>query len=106
MSSLSCPSSLSDPVRGIVVNDKLRTSNKKIYAAGDVASEYHFTYGSRFTVRMSLFIPPNLPPFPPFENPFGSHAADFLARIVIRNAMFKGSSKASKLVIPYVTCRK
>lgn len=63
-----------DEQKGIEVNDRLQTSNSNIYAAGDVASKYKFT-----------------------------HAADFLARTVIQNALFPGSKKASRLVIPWCT---
>jgi pyruvate/2-oxoglutarate dehydrogenase complex dihydrolipoamide dehydrogenase (E3) component len=59
---------------GIVVDDHLRTTNPRIYAAGDVCSRYKFT-----------------------------HAADFLARIVIQNALFWGRAKASQLIIPWCT---
>lgn len=59
---------------GVEVNDKMQTTNPMIYAAGDVASKYKFT-----------------------------HAADFQARLVIGNALFKGRSKASSLVIPWAT---
>ena len=60
--------------RGIKVNDKLQTSNKKIYAAGDCCMKYKFT-----------------------------HAADAAARIVISNALFMGRQKLSDLVIPWCT---
>jgi pyruvate/2-oxoglutarate dehydrogenase complex dihydrolipoamide dehydrogenase (E3) component len=60
--------------KGVSVNDRLQTSNPKIYAAGDVCSPYQFT-----------------------------HAADFMARIVIQNALFKGRKKFSSLVIPWCT---
>lgn len=63
-----------DPRKGVTVDDRLRTSNKRIFAAGDVASKYQFT-----------------------------HAADFLARTVLRNALFFGRAKASDLVIPWAT---
>lgn len=63
-----------DPHNGVAVNDRLQTTNKRIYAAGDVCSNYKFT-----------------------------HAADFQARIVIRNALFFGYSKASNLTIPWCT---
>lgn len=59
---------------GIEVKDNLQTTNPMIYAAGDVASKFKFT-----------------------------HAADFMARIVIQNTLFKGRSKASSLVIPWCT---
>jgi len=59
---------------GVVVDDRMRTTNPRIYAAGDVASEKKFT-----------------------------HAADAQARIVIRNALFPGSSSAAGLVIPWAT---
>ena len=59
---------------GITVNDHLRTTNRRIYAAGDVASQYKFT-----------------------------HTADALARIVLTNALFKGRRKASALTIPWCT---
>jgi len=59
---------------GVQVDDRLRTTNPRIFAAGDVCSQYKFT-----------------------------HAADFMARIVVRNALFKGRAKASTLVIPWCT---
>jgi pyruvate/2-oxoglutarate dehydrogenase complex dihydrolipoamide dehydrogenase (E3) component len=59
---------------GVEVDDRLRTSNPRIYAAGDVCSPYKFT-----------------------------HAADAMARIVIQNALFFGRKKASGLVIPWCT---
>jgi pyruvate/2-oxoglutarate dehydrogenase complex dihydrolipoamide dehydrogenase (E3) component len=60
--------------KGVEVNDKLRTSNPKVYACGDVASRFQFT-----------------------------HVADAQARIVIGNALFFGRSKASALTIPWCT---
>lgn len=61
---------------GVIVDDHLRTSNPRIYAAGDVASRYQFT-----------------------------HTADALARIVIQNALFGtfGKKKASALTVPWCT---
>ncbi len=59
---------------GVYVNDRLQTSSPRIYAAGDVCSQYKFT-----------------------------HAADFMARIVIGNALFFGRSKLSALTIPWCT---
>lgn len=63
-----------DLKHGVEVNDQLQTSNRNIYAAGDIASRFRFT-----------------------------HAADFMARIAIRNALFPGRSKASRLIIPWAT---
>ncbi|MBS0202223.1 MAG: mercuric reductase [Planctomycetes bacterium] len=63
-----------DPRRGVIVDDWLRTSNPRIFAAGDVCSPYNFT-----------------------------HAADFMARIVIQNALFLGRARASSLTIPWCT---
>jgi pyruvate/2-oxoglutarate dehydrogenase complex dihydrolipoamide dehydrogenase (E3) component len=66
-----------DPGRGIVVDDGLRTTNRRIFAAGDVASAFKFT-----------------------------HLADAQARIVIRNALFgwlPGRARSSKLVLPWCT---
>jgi len=60
--------------KGVKVNDRLQTSNPRIYAAGDVCSRFQFT-----------------------------HAADFMARIVIPNALFRGRAKASSLIIPWCT---
>jgi pyruvate/2-oxoglutarate dehydrogenase complex dihydrolipoamide dehydrogenase (E3) component len=59
---------------GVLVNDRLQTSNRRAYASGDVCSQYKFT-----------------------------HAADAMSRIVIQNALFFGRRKASALVIPWVT---
>jgi pyruvate/2-oxoglutarate dehydrogenase complex dihydrolipoamide dehydrogenase (E3) component len=59
---------------GLVVNDRLQTTNPRIYGVGDCCSQYKFT-----------------------------HAADFMARAVIRNALFFGKDKMSHLLIPYAT---
>lgn len=63
-----------DKRAGVVVNDKLQTTNPRIYAAGDICLQYKFT-----------------------------HTADAAARIVIQNALFGGSKKASALTIPWCT---
>lgn len=63
-----------DARTGVEVDDTLKTTNPKIYAAGDVASRYQFT-----------------------------HAADFMARTVVRNALFWGRGKLSALTIPWAT---
>jgi len=60
--------------KGVKVDDRLQTTNPRIYACGDICSPYQFT-----------------------------HAADFMARIVIQNALFKGRAKASSLIIPWAT---
>lgn len=60
--------------KGVQVNDRLQTTQSDIYAAGDICSPYQFT-----------------------------HAADFMARTVIRNALFFGRAKASALTIPWCT---
>ncbi|MEE8311869.1 MAG: mercuric reductase, partial [Candidatus Binatia bacterium] len=59
---------------GIRVDDRLRTTNPKVFACGDVASAYKFT-----------------------------HAADAQARIVIQNALFFGRARTTRLVIPWCT---
>jgi pyruvate/2-oxoglutarate dehydrogenase complex dihydrolipoamide dehydrogenase (E3) component len=59
---------------GVTVDDRLRTSNRRIFAAGDVCSPFKFT-----------------------------HAADAAARVVIQNALFFGRARASALVIPWCT---
>ena len=60
--------------QGVRVNSRLQTSNPRVYASGDVCSEYKFT-----------------------------HAADAMSRIVIQNALFYGRRKVSDLVIPWTT---
>ena len=60
--------------KGIRVNDHLQTTNPNIYAAGDVCMKWQFT-----------------------------HAADFAARIVIQNTLFKGRKKLSALNMPWCT---
>jgi pyruvate/2-oxoglutarate dehydrogenase complex dihydrolipoamide dehydrogenase (E3) component len=56
----------------IEVDDRLRTTNSRIYAAGDVCSRLQFT-----------------------------HHADAHARIVIQNALFAPTARTSRLVIPH-----
>jgi len=63
-----------DKREGVVVNDRLQTTNRHIYAAGDVCLQYKFT-----------------------------HLADASARIVIQNALFLGRKKLSALTIPWCT---
>jgi len=63
-----------DRERGVHVNDRLQTSNRHIFAAGDVCSQLRFT-----------------------------HAADAMARLVVRNALFMGRGKVSQLGIPWCT---
>jgi pyruvate/2-oxoglutarate dehydrogenase complex dihydrolipoamide dehydrogenase (E3) component len=63
-----------DAKSGVIVNDYLQTSNKNIYAAGDVCSRFKFT-----------------------------HTADAMARLVIQNAMLLNSAKLSALTIPWCT---
>jgi dihydrolipoamide dehydrogenase len=63
-----------DSRHGVQVNDRLQTSNPRIYAAGDICSRYQFT-----------------------------HTADALARIVIQNALFWGRARVSALTIPWCT---
>ena len=63
-----------DNLVGIRVDDFLQTSNRRIYAAGDVCLEHKFT-----------------------------HTADASARIVVRNALFLGRQRLSSLTIPWCT---
>jgi pyruvate/2-oxoglutarate dehydrogenase complex dihydrolipoamide dehydrogenase (E3) component len=59
---------------GVFVDDRLRTTNHDIYAAGDICSSYQFT-----------------------------HAAEAMARLAIQNALFFGGKRTSDLVIPWTT---
>ncbi|MFM9067263.1 MAG: FAD-dependent oxidoreductase, partial [Planctomycetota bacterium] len=63
-----------DATHGVLVDDFLRTSNRRIYAAGDVCSSWQFT-----------------------------HAADAMAKLVLRNALFFGRARFSSLLIPWCT---
>lgn len=59
---------------GLRLDDRLRTSNRNVFAAGDI------TGGPQFT-----------------------HAADAHARLVLRNAFFFGRAKVTDLLIPWCT---
>jgi pyruvate/2-oxoglutarate dehydrogenase complex dihydrolipoamide dehydrogenase (E3) component/uncharacterized membrane protein YdjX (TVP38/TMEM64 family) len=59
---------------GVDVDERLRTANPRVFAAGDICSRYKFT-----------------------------HAADAMARIVIANALFLARRKVTDLVIPWCT---
>ncbi|MDR4479359.1 MAG: mercuric reductase [Nitrospira sp.] len=64
---------------GVKVNDRLQTTNPRIYAAGDICSRYKFT-----------------------------HAADAMAQIVIQNALFPhpfglGYAGMDSLIMPWCT---
>lgn len=64
---------------GVTVNARLQTTNRRIFAAGDICSRYKFT-----------------------------HAADAMAQIVIQNALFPhplglGSASVESLVMPWCT---
>ena len=60
--------------RGIVVDRRLRTSNRKVFAIGDVTGSYQFT-----------------------------HMAGYHAGIVIRNALFALPAKVDESAVPWVT---
>lgn len=60
--------------RGIKTSERLRTTNSKIYAVGDVTGRHQFT-----------------------------HVADAHARIAVRNALFMGRGSVSDLIVPAAT---
>ncbi|MEM6650266.1 MAG: FAD-dependent oxidoreductase, partial [Pseudomonadota bacterium] len=60
--------------RGIKVDDRLRTSNKRVYAVGDVIGGRQFT-----------------------------HVAGYHASIIVRNIIFKSPSKNKDYLAPWVT---
>ena len=60
--------------KGIAVDDRLRTTNKRVFAIGDVAGGYQFT-----------------------------HMAGYHAGIVIRNALFALPAKVNYSAVPWVT---
>jgi pyruvate/2-oxoglutarate dehydrogenase complex dihydrolipoamide dehydrogenase (E3) component len=59
---------------GVKVDERLRTSNPRVFAAGDICFPWKFT-----------------------------HTADALARILLANALFMGRQKSSALTIPWCT---
>jgi pyruvate/2-oxoglutarate dehydrogenase complex dihydrolipoamide dehydrogenase (E3) component len=59
---------------GIRVDPRLRTSNRRVFACGDVTGGFQFT-----------------------------HAADAAARTVIRNALFLGRARHDRIVVPWCT---
>jgi hypothetical protein len=60
--------------KGVRVDERMQTTNRRIYAAGDICFPYKFT-----------------------------HTADATARIVIQNALFFGRSKSNALTVPWCT---
>lgn len=60
--------------QGVKVNVFLQTTNRNIYAAGDICLDYQFT-----------------------------HMAEAAARIVVQNALFVRSKKVSSLIVPWCT---
>ena len=60
--------------KGVSVDRRLRTSNKRVFAVGDVAGSYQFT-----------------------------HAAGYHAGIVVRNALFRLPAKVDDRAMPWVT---
>ncbi|MDP3722541.1 MAG: mercuric reductase [Candidatus Omnitrophota bacterium] len=59
---------------GVKVNDFLRTTNPRIYAAGDICAPFKFT-----------------------------HTANALGRMAIINALFWGRNRMSRLIVPWCT---
>ncbi len=59
---------------GIRVNDFLQTTNRRVYAAGDICSHLKFT-----------------------------HMADAMARNLIANALFMGRRRTSRMTVPWCT---
>ena len=65
---------ISYTARGVEVDARLRTSNPRVFAAGDICSRFKFT-----------------------------HAADAMGRIVIANALFLARRKVTDLTMPWCT---
>lgn len=63
-----------DASGGVEVDDRLRTSNRRVYAIGDAIAGPGFT-----------------------------HLSDAQARVAVRNALFPGRRRASALVVPWCT---
>ncbi|HLV01858.1 MAG TPA: mercuric reductase [Acidobacteriota bacterium] len=63
-----------DAQTGVSVNERLQTTNRRVYAAGDVCFPYKHT-----------------------------HTADAMARIAVQNALFLGRKKTTDLIIPWCT---
>jgi pyruvate/2-oxoglutarate dehydrogenase complex dihydrolipoamide dehydrogenase (E3) component len=63
--------------KGITVNERLQTSNKAIYAIGDVVGPYQFT-----------------------------HMASYQAGVVLKNIVFKWPAKVNYQTVPWVTYTK
>lgn len=63
-----------DDRKGVHVDDELRTTNRNIFAVGDVCSDLKFT-----------------------------HLSDAHARLVVENALFFRHKRTSRLVVPWVT---
>ncbi|WP_099827677.1 mercuric reductase [Oceaniglobus indicus] len=63
-----------DPETGIEVDDFMRTTNRRVFAAGDVCGGHMFT-----------------------------HVANAAARIAVRNALFFGRQRLSRQIIPWCT---
>jgi pyruvate/2-oxoglutarate dehydrogenase complex dihydrolipoamide dehydrogenase (E3) component len=63
-----------DAKEGVHVNDRLQTTNGRVFASGDICSRFKFT-----------------------------HVADATARVAIQNALFFGRARASALVVPWCT---
>jgi pyruvate/2-oxoglutarate dehydrogenase complex dihydrolipoamide dehydrogenase (E3) component len=63
-----------EPRHGIKVDDRLRSTNPRVFAAGDVCLDARFT-----------------------------HAADASARVAVRNALFRGRQTVSALTLPWCT---
>jgi pyruvate/2-oxoglutarate dehydrogenase complex dihydrolipoamide dehydrogenase (E3) component len=59
---------------GVRVDDHLRTTNPRVFAAGDVCMDWKFT-----------------------------HAADAAAKIVVQNALFHPTARLSSLIMPWCT---
>jgi pyruvate/2-oxoglutarate dehydrogenase complex dihydrolipoamide dehydrogenase (E3) component len=63
-----------DARRGVAVDDHLRTTNPRVFAAGDVCLSTKFT-----------------------------HMSDATARLALQNALFMGRARLSSLVVPWCT---
>jgi pyruvate/2-oxoglutarate dehydrogenase complex dihydrolipoamide dehydrogenase (E3) component len=60
--------------KGVTVNERLQTTNPRVFAAGDICPGHKFT-----------------------------HNSEFQARLVIRNALFYGRGRISTLTMPWCT---
>eukprot|EP00977_Amphora_coffeiformis_P014618 scaffold4133_cov146-Amphora_coffeaeformis.AAC.2 len=83
-----------DTKKGLKVNDKLQTTNKRIFGVGDCAQQYKFTHAADFTARADTILGASI---------VGEGAGNMISEITLAMKSGTGLGALANVIHPYPT---